>query len=465
MGDSMKTIYMPIQTYFSLCRTRRSTPPSLKRLAILTITTCLGLVFADYAHAQDKTLTVVSAQEPLGSKEECSDFHYEIISKAFGYASCYNIPKANEILTPILSDPSVATKCKGRALWVQAYAYISFMVEYRTSKYEEDYQQVLKRIRTINPSLLFDQLPSKYATYRFHVPETTSPQVMDERLSELLREAEKEPDTSLKTVLQACAYNVAAMVLGEEASASRGYLESALQKFREASEMRRDNYFANLWYVDVLARLKKKTETNEAAQLLVDRFKGRTVLYDDDSPASKQWVYDTQFWSTKWEIKSGRDKYIAKYSNDPAFVCDKELSDIRQLANESTTPTLDQLKYYETLAEQWEGGGIPAWRLHRLATLYYKLAHLYNQIDDCHKSLEMYRKLQRISPDYAELHLNTAIILASLSENEKDKSVRLSQLQEAISELVAQKKLNYHGGNSYVDKAIQIIEKKLHAIK
>lgn len=65
---------------------------------------------------------------------------------------------------------------------------------------------------------------------------------------------------------------------------------------------------------------------------------------------------------------------------------------------------------------------------------YYKLAHAYNSIGDAENSLKTYRKLQRYSPDYSEVHYNLGIVLSLLAEKAQDQTQAAKHREEALRE-------------------------------
>lgn len=90
-------------------------------------------------------------------------------------------------------------------------------------------------------------------------------------------------------------------------------------------------------------------------------------------------------------------------------------------------------------------------------TTYYKLAHVYNRLDDSEKSLATYRAMQAFAPDYSEVHYNLAIINYDLAYRQilrKNKAIEEGRNDEALD---AQNRIHEYliAGTEAGERAIQ----------
>lgn len=90
-------------------------------------------------------------------------------------------------------------------------------------------------------------------------------------------------------------------------------------------------------------------------------------------------------------------------------------------------------------------------------TTYYKLAHVYNRLDDSEKSLATYVAMQTYAPDYSEVHYNLAIINYDLAYRQilrKNKAIEEGRNAEALE---AQDRIHAYliAGTKAGERAIQ----------
>jgi len=75
----------------------------------------------------------------------------------------------------------------------------------------------------------------------------------------------------------------------------------------------------------------------------------------------------------------------------------------------------------------------------------YKYAFLLQSFDRIDESIEYYKKVKALSPGYAEVNMNIGILLAMKSDKESTGPKKLALLQEALTYVEAQEKLDYRG--------------------
>jgi hypothetical protein len=80
-----------------------------------------------------------------------------------------------------------------------------------------------------------------------------------------------------------------------------------------------------------------------------------------------------------------------------------------------------------------------------LVSAHYKLAFLKQQLGDLAGSLESYNNVRSLSENYAEVHINMAVVQAQLSEAETTGPKKLAMLKEAEKCAERQEKQDFRG--------------------
>ncbi|MGI8907591.1 MAG: tetratricopeptide repeat protein [Candidatus Sumerlaeaceae bacterium] len=80
-----------------------------------------------------------------------------------------------------------------------------------------------------------------------------------------------------------------------------------------------------------------------------------------------------------------------------------------------------------------------------LPSAYYKMAFLQQQFNDIPGALQSYLNLKEISPHYAEVDSNLAVVYAQLSESETTSPKKLQLLQKAVRHASEQEKHDFRG--------------------
>lgn len=392
-----------------------------------------------------------------------TDESTSVAETAFGYATVYNIGKVEELVSRRLKSEELDTTERARLLWVRAFAYVNFMTEYRTDRYEKPYVEDLAGLADLDQGLLADEIASRHASYRFYVPETTSPAELENRLDDLLTEAQDLTNPAARAAWTAHANNTLAVMIAKDSptSASR-YREEALKNFRRAAAARPDSYSCVLWLADTLTVLKRAEETTRVAEAMARIFHEKTTFYADDSPAFKAGTFEALL-ADERKLPA---KYEEKYGETVGYKVDSLIQELVDLTQPGVVPQEKTLAGFAAAAREWEEGKLPAFRLKALARLYYRLAHAYNMAGQIDKALETYKRLERISPHYAELHLNKAVLLAMLADGEAVPPLKRTKLEAAIDECRQQRDFNWHGdAAARARKLSQVLQKRLEKIR
>ena len=114
-------------------------------------------------------------------------------------------------------------------------------------------------------------------------------------------------------------------------------------------------------------------------------------------------------------------------------------------AIETTAP--DALKLFPDFIDRVASGTIKLLPREAgyLPSAYYKLAFIKQQFGDIAGSLKEYRKVAELSENYAEVHMNIAVVLAQLSDAETTGPKKLALLKEAEEHAGIQEKLDFRG--------------------
>ncbi len=194
--------------------------------------------------------------------------------------------------------------------------------------------------------------------------------------------------------------------------------------------------------------------TTEAARMY-EHFKMlRTPLLADQGPAVLK--INTSSYRTMKDDEDMLAEVAARWPDAPMPHFEMAMRAIE------STPT-QALVMFSKLIEQFENGTFKP--LPREAGYYpsalYKYAFLLQTVERTSESLAMYRKVKALSPDYAEVNLNIGILLAQLSDKEKDGGRKVALLNQALESVIRQK--NYRGKSA--EKADSLTERIKMALK
>jgi len=177
------------------------------------------------------------------------------------------------------------------------------------------------------------------------------------------------------------------------------------------------------------------TETNR----MYEYFKPlRTPLLSDQGPAFL--LMTTAQYRTMKMDEDLLDQMERNYPERPFPLFEKAMRAI-----ETTAP--DALKLFPEFLNRVQTGIIKMEPREQgyLPSAHYKLGFLKQQFNDIQGSLEEYTKVKEISPTYAEINLNLAIVKAQLSDQETTGPKKLQLLREAIDFATEQEKLDFRG--------------------
>jgi tetratricopeptide (TPR) repeat protein len=164
----------------------------------------------------------------------------------------------------------------------------------------------------------------------------------------------------------------------------------------------------------------------------------RTPLLNDQGPAAL--MLSVSSYRTTEQDRKVLDEVARKWPDAPMPPFEIAMRAIE------TSPSL-AMELFPKLIQRFESGDIKP--LPREAGYYpstlYKYAFLLQSVGQVDKSIEYYKKVREISPGYAELNLNIAILLAQQSDKETTGPKKLELLERALPYAEAQEKLDYRG--------------------
>lgn len=367
----------------------------------------------------------------------------EPLERAKGYAAIFNVPKAEELCDTVLSeeeDPEIIALCH----WIKAVAYASFQLEYRTNCYEQKLQSAIEHIKRLKPELLNHELTKLQTDCLFYVPEDAD----EEKVGRILAEARKviaskaEPSASELFrfgLINSIAHNFYLKLDRKQKAESCG--QEAVKYLGEAYKRRKDIYEYGAFYVTALAENNNIEQAIEIAENLRNTFteefadlitadEGPNVLYN--AAVSQKDPQKASNMLSTWIDEGLKDPWVYY-----ELTMDKTMR-----APEASKP--DSLA---KLARQFENEEIPMQgsQLRALVRTYYKLAHYQHSAGKTRDVLETYKKLEKLSPHYADLQYNIAVVLFKLSEEEDNAQKKSQLLEEARTRLKEQMKYNWHG--------------------
>ncbi len=367
----------------------------------------------------------------------------EPLERAKGYAAIYNVPQVEELCDSVLlkeKDSEIIAICH----WIKAVAYASFQLEYRTNFYEQKLQLALKQIERLKPELLNHELIRLQANFLFYVPEEADEEKLDRILAEAKNAIATQADPSASELFRFGNINREAwgfyLELDRKQKAKR-CAQEAVKCIGEAYKSRQDIYEYGTYYVTVLVQNDNIDMAIEIAENLRNTFNDEFayLISTDEGPNVLYMATVSQ-------------KDPKKASNMLSTWIDEGLKDpwvYYELAMYKTmlAPEPSRPASFEKLAQQFENGEIPIQgsQLRALARTYYKLAHYQHSVGKTREALETYKKLEKLSPHYADLQYNIAVVLFKLSQEEDNAERKAQLLEEAKTRLREQIKYNWHG--------------------
>ncbi len=178
--------------------------------------------------------------------------------------------------------------------------------------------------------------------------------------------------------------------------------------------------------------------TTEAYKMY-DHFKAlRTPLLADQGPAML--LLSTSSFRTMQQDQALLDGLERQYPDRPFAPFEKAMRAI-----ETTAP--EALVLFPNFIQKVKDGVIKLEPREQgyLSSAYYKLAFLKQQFDDLPGSLQDYLTVKEISPTYAEVNMNLAVIKGQMSEQETTGPLKAQLLREAIQHAAEQERHDFRG--------------------
>lgn len=164
----------------------------------------------------------------------------------------------------------------------------------------------------------------------------------------------------------------------------------------------------------------------------------RTPLLGDQGPASV--FMQTASYRTMQDDERTIDEVQKLFPDAPYPLFERGMRAIE------TTPS-DALKLFPDFIARVASGQIKLEPREQgyLPSAYYKLGFLQQQLGQVAAARETYAKLKQITPNYAEVDSNLAVVLAQLSEQETTGPKKLELLKEAVGYAADQEKHDFRG--------------------
>lgn len=375
---------------------------------------------------------------PSLTREEAMD----LLVEAEGFAAVYNVEKAVQITDRVLSSTGDAIP-QTRAFWVRAAAYGHFMVEYRSQVYEKKRQAALAQLAVLNRESISYELTHQNAALLFCCPEPETllqaDGIVDRERAALLAKTPHEPMDQYRFAMICFQAGLYCERIGIP---RRGmiYFRESVEHLAKLSRKMPDFYEGRAYYVTLLGRAERFEDARIEAEKLYGQANVPYPPFNDKGPfclhvaavgnLSRRMALEMLLTHVE---EGGKDPwaYFIKVSNDV----------------EGTRGAENRVKAFADLAKKMEKGKLSTrgTYLAALAATYYQLASRQTQANMFDEALETYAKLVRLSPHYAQIHQNQAIILSGLARGEKDETKRKALLDEALAQLRLQAKYNWHG--------------------
>jgi tetratricopeptide (TPR) repeat protein len=131
------------------------------------------------------------------------------------------------------------------------------------------------------------------------------------------------------------------------------------------------------------------------------------------------------------------------------------------------TKARERARIYNEFIRQCEEERIVArgYDFRALASAWYKVAHELNQQGSREQALAAYRRLQQISPHYAQVHYNKGVLYSLLAEEENDPQKKKQLLEDAAREYENQVRYDWQKRTAdLARKQLEAVRSKLEAL-
>ncbi len=367
---------------------------------------------------------------------------HDLLVEALGCAAIYNYEKSESLCDKVLASTDDAA-LQGRAYWVKAVAWSTFITDYRNDRLRDRFAQAVKEVKRLQPELYADVLARREVLMDFLLPENRA---VDDLLDDYRKRYEPSASqNALDAYMLGHAYWQASQLLPAEAKdKQKEYLEKALELVETAAKRKPDSYEFQSYYLTLLAYNNRDAQAVEVGKTLIQRFiPFGDFEYDRDpyclyaaSVGKNEQAPDRPY---EFDILEQR----AKDPDAGAWV-HYEIAQGKVAQAESTKEKEDLYRRFIRRAEE---GEFPTdgYDLRALASAYYKLAYWLSTEQRWEESLAVYRRLSDLSPRYAQLHYNQAVIFERMAEEESDPEARKSLLERALKEYQDQLDLDWAG--------------------
>lgn len=375
----------------------------------------------------------------------------DILAKAEGYAAVFNVEKTDELTSEAVTksnDPRV----QAAAYWARAMACTRYDLEYRTNKFEQQRQETIRQIARLHPEFLADELATWEVSLNLRYPEPD-----EARVEQMVRQARisfdgKAASDSPSAFRMGRTLQVAAYFYGERGNKEkrRQYAEEACHYMEIAAKGRPASYEYQAYYLTAVAEAEYMSELEPLGKRIAQTFDGK-FPYPPVGTFGPLYTHVAAL-SIIDPARSNQlfKKYVEAHPADANLQYTWILeghSDSNSDQKKDKADPGKEIKNWTDLIARMEKGVIPirGTDLRVLASAYYKLASAQSQAGQLREALGTYEKLGAISPHYAMIHLNRAVLYYDLAEKEPDAARKRELLQQALKEAEEQMNYNYHG--------------------
>jgi hypothetical protein len=374
------------------------------------------------------------------------------IDAAIGYAFCFN-PEKVEALTESIIHSNIDTKAMARAWWVRAYAWGQWSVEYRDAGASlTKYEEARKKTEELDPGLLGERLAIMDVML---VNWVKQPNNRSEALTQILNETANVKDDPIALMRRGKAFRCMAENVEKDPARRKQLRMDGRAAYQRAAELVPTSYEILVESITTTIGMSKTdwdattTETYNQCASMVTRFIERNgckrSYYQDNMGPELLLVAIRQAQTGEEkcpEMKALQEKY--KSGTQPGWLV---WTNVSAEIEQRPTSSPDYTKPYEAFLNRIEKGELKrqGYELRSQLNAYYQLANHQFRQGQPKEALLTYRKLATLSPYYAQLDQNMALVYSSMAKQAKDAEERNRLLQLAREALERQMQHNWHG--------------------
>jgi beta-lactamase regulating signal transducer with metallopeptidase domain len=341
------------------------------------------------------------------------------------------IPAAEALLKQAPDD-----RARGRCHLLLAQAYGVWGVEYRDAVARDKGRQHLEQAFKLDPSLKQEMdvahLRACLLAYR---------QSSKGEVNQALEDAQKEIKGNPRNAQAPYSLGMLHHVLATNSDFAYTKPEQdeerrlALESMAKAVELDPKRYEYWSYYVSALAYAGQKEEAKKAA----DRMMKESDLSQEKIPPSATCAYEIL--SALMDPEEGCAYVRAQAARDPSYAPLQFVAAERYAEKDPV-----RYKMLTDLAARIASGDLrlPTWQARLELTVLYKLGVLHCQSGKLEKALEDYDRIISLSPYYAEVRLNRALVYRTLAERAATPEGKARLLEKAKNDFEAQLQYPWH---------------------